>query len=358
MSSFEEDVESAIPGMFYMFAGTDDSETAADIPNIDTFDLPDPAGKSGGACTSALLQALYRDEGEEDVTYTWLQTLEIMRDKIGDMGLTQVPKLSSSKPIDVNEELFIVPPECEGTKRALLVGINYVDEESRLSGCHNDVRNMKYYLMDYLGFERQNMLILEDDDLHHFPTKQLILDGLRTLAQVSQPGDVIFIHFSGHGSQVVDRDSNEGDGFDEVLIPGDYKDSGPIFDDEIYHLFVTQVQAGVNVVAVIDCCHAGTAMDLPYVCQAGDEEIHVDDTFRMPVDGSGGIKERSMKTSGKKKKKKKKDNGEEAPKKKKKKKKKPLEGEEDDEDAEEEREPESDKKKKKKGFFGFGKKKK
>jgi len=359
MASFEEDVESAIPGMFYMFAGAHDSQTAADISNIDAFDLPDPAGKSGGACTSALLQALYRDEGEEDVANTWLQTLEIMREKIEDMGLTQLPQLSSSRPIDVNEELFIVPPECEGTRRALLVGINYVDEESRLSGCHNDVRNVKYYLMDYLGFERQNMLILEDDDLHHFPTKQLILDGLRTLAQISQPGDVIFIHFSGHGSQVIDRDSNEGDGFDEVLIPGDYRDSGPIFDDEIYHLFVTQVQAGVHVVAVIDCCHSGTAMDLPYVCQAGEEEIHVDDAFRMPVDGSGGIKERLMKPSGKKKKKKKKDkdNGEEAPKKKKKKKKKPVEGEEDDEYAEEEREPEADKKKKKR-FFGFGKKKK
>jgi hypothetical protein len=195
--SFDEQVESAIPGMFYMFAGADDSQTAADISNIDTFDLPDPAGKSGGACTSALLQSLYRDEGEEDVRHTWAQTLEMMRDKMEEMELTQVPQLSSSRPIDIDEELHLVPPDCSGTKRALLVGINYVDDENGLTGCHNDVQNVKFFLMDYHGFERENMLILADDDKHHVPTKQIIIDGFRRLAEISKPGDVIFIHYSG-----------------------------------------------------------------------------------------------------------------------------------------------------------------
>jgi hypothetical protein len=195
--SFDENVESTIPGMFYMFAGADDSQTAADISNIDTFDLPDPAGKSGGACTSALLQSLYRDEGSEVVNYTWAQTLEIMRDKMEEMELTQVPQLSSSRPIDIDEELHLVPPDCSGTKRALLVGINYVDDENGLTGCHNDVQNVKFFLMDYHGFERENMLILADDDNHHVPTKQIIIDGFRRLAEISKPGDVIFIHYSG-----------------------------------------------------------------------------------------------------------------------------------------------------------------
>lgn len=176
--------------------------------------------------------------------------------------------------------------------------------------------------------------------------------------------------FVGHGSQFY-----EADGFNEVLLPGDYRDSGPVFDDEIYHLFVTQVQAGVHVVAVIDCCNPGKAMALPYVCHAGEEEIYQDDTFRMPVDGSGGIKERISKERKKKKKKKDKGKGKDKDddkdsNKKKKKKKKPKETEEsmeayDDgkkhrqkDDEDEEDRPKNKGKKKIKGFFGFGKKKK
>ena len=32
------------------------------------------------------------------------------------------------------------------TKRALLIGINYFGQNGQLSGCHNDVDNMKNYL--------------------------------------------------------------------------------------------------------------------------------------------------------------------------------------------------------------------
>lgn len=77
-----------------------------------------------------------------------------------------------------------------------------------------------------------------------------------------------------------DRDGDEEDGYDEILIPGDYKESGQIVDDEIYQHFVTQVPPGVHVVAMIDCCHSGTAMDLPYVCNVGDGAIHPKDGYR------------------------------------------------------------------------------
>lgn len=162
-----------------------------------TFELPDPAGKAGGACTSALLQTLYRDEDEDDIRYTWAETLELMREKIEEIGLNQQPQLSSSRPIDVNEELHIVPPDCEGTKRALLVGINYEGEHNALTGCQKDARNVKEFLINVCGFERENMLILMDDGKHHQPTKQLIEDGLTRLAEISEPGDCIFFQFSG-----------------------------------------------------------------------------------------------------------------------------------------------------------------
>jgi hypothetical protein len=183
---------------------------------------------------------------------------------------------------------------------------------------------------------------------------------------------------------VIDENADEEDGFDEILIPADYRDNGPIFDDELYHLFITQVQPGVHVVAVIDSCHSGSAMDLPYICNVGDEEIHRDELFKMPIDGTGAAKKRKTKAKKKKKKKEKDPSKKEKdptkkekdPTKKKKKKKKPkdsdaeealmedqeqYDGEEDaandDEDANVEEEREAEPKKKKK-LFGFGKKKK
>jgi hypothetical protein len=197
MSSFDDDVESVIPAMIYMFSGADDSQQSAEVSNVKTFTLPDPAGKAGGACTSALLQTLYRDEADDDIRYTWAETLELMREKIEEVGLTQQPQLSASRPIDVDEEIHIVPPDCEGTKRAMLIGINYEGEPNALTGCQTDARNMKEFLMKVHGFERENMLILMDDDKHHPPNKQIIMDGFRRLTEISEAGDVIFIQFSG-----------------------------------------------------------------------------------------------------------------------------------------------------------------
>lgn len=90
----------------------------------------------------------------------------------------------------------------------------------------------------------------------------------------------------GHGGQIPDEDGDEEDGYDEILIPGDYKESGQIVDDWIYSEFVSKVKAGVHVVAIVDCCHSGTAMDLPYVCNVGEHEIRRDDGFKMPVSGA------------------------------------------------------------------------
>ena len=188
--SYDEQVQDVIPGMFYMFAGAEDNQQACDVSNVRGFELPDPAGKSGGACTSALLQTLWRDEEDDTIRYTWAETLELMREKIEEIGLTQVPQLSTSRPIDVHQQVCITAPRMDnehddedddsdedsggnksgGTKRAMLIGVNYTGEDNALTSCHNDVRNMKDFLMSVHGFDRSNILIMIDDGNHHEPT--------------------------------------------------------------------------------------------------------------------------------------------------------------------------------------------
>jgi metacaspase-1 len=136
-SSFDKQVEKEIPAIFYMFAGADDAAQSQEVDNVGTFALPDPAGKHGGACTAALLQVVYNDEADDTVDLSWTETLALMREKIAEIGLTSVPCLSSSRPIDVNETMQIVPDGYEGTKRAMLIGINYVGQKGELKACWN-----------------------------------------------------------------------------------------------------------------------------------------------------------------------------------------------------------------------------
>lgn len=44
--------------------------------------------------------------------------------------------------MDIHEKFHIVPEDNEGTKRAVMIGINYEGQEGELSGCHNDVKHV------------------------------------------------------------------------------------------------------------------------------------------------------------------------------------------------------------------------
>ena len=76
-----------------MISGSHDSQTSADVYNTGKFQLPNPAGRAGGACTSALLQVLYNN-GVAAGTMSWVQCLRSMRTALNNMGFDQVPQLT------------------------------------------------------------------------------------------------------------------------------------------------------------------------------------------------------------------------------------------------------------------------
>lgn len=147
--------EDLIPADVRMLSGCQDAQTSADVGNVSQFSLPDPAGRAGGACTSALLKTLYH-EGGEDMSF--VQVLTAMRATLSSGRYSQIPQLSASRKMDINEPFQIV--QGGGTRRALLVGINYVGQKGQLSGCHNDVGNIKDYLTERQGFDESNITVL------------------------------------------------------------------------------------------------------------------------------------------------------------------------------------------------------
>ncbi|KAF9145784.1 Ca(2+)-dependent cysteine protease [Mortierella sp. GBA39] len=156
---------------------------------------------------------------------------------------------------------------CQGRKRALFIGINYFGQSSELRGCINDVKNIKTFIMKNYGFKEEDTISLTDDqqDSSRIPTHANILAAMRWLVNDARPDDSFFFHYSGHGGQAKDEDGDEDDGYDETIYPVDHEAAGVIVDDEMHAILVHPLPAGCRLTAIMDCCHSGSALDLPYI---------------------------------------------------------------------------------------------
>ena len=145
------------------------------------------------------------------------------------------------------------------TKKALLVGINYIGTSSELYGCINDVLNVKEQLLKY-GFKEDDITLLTDLT-EVKPTRVNIIRYLLDL--ILSGATNLYFHYSGHGTQSIDVSTDERDKRDEAICPIDYTVSGLIIDDELRGL-LSCAQTGQNLFAVFDSCNSGTCMDLAY----------------------------------------------------------------------------------------------
>lgn len=162
----------------------------------------------------------------------------------------------------------------KGRKRALLVGINYKRTPGArcLEGCVNDCRWMWEMLKRNFGFCDEDIWVLTDEPVdivgnvkRFTPTKRNILNGMKWIVNGATPGSHCFWSFSGHGGRVRDTNGDEEDGWDETILPVDFPSAGEIVDDDIHEIMVKGLCRGARLTAVMDCCHSGTGMDLPYV---------------------------------------------------------------------------------------------
>lgn len=156
---------------------------------------------------------------------------------------------------------------------ALLVGAStYTNLEERywLRGPANDVRLVQTYLTQNapVPFDAANVMMLADGvEGAGQPTLQGIRDAFAALAAKLEPGDFVYLHFSGHGTQAPALDpATEIDGLDEMFLPidiGPWSDTvgnvtNALVDDEIGQLIGALRATGATVWAVFDACHSGT----------------------------------------------------------------------------------------------------
>ncbi|OMJ12727.1 Metacaspase-1 [Smittium culicis] len=165
---------------------------------------------------------------------------------------------------------------CQGRKRALLIGINYTNSKFKLRGCINDVHRMKKFIMEHFQFKESDMVILTDDQKNpnRLPTRNNILKAMKWLVSDAKKNDSFFFHYSGHGSRVEDADGDEIDGEDETICPVDFEENGQIIDDDMNAIMVRPLPPGARLTAVFDCCHSGSALDLPFTYGASGKLKH------------------------------------------------------------------------------------
>jgi hypothetical protein len=148
------------------------------------------------------------------------------------------------------------PQDTQGTKRALLIGINKYKSLPRLQGSLNDIETMRQILLTRWGFSEANIMTVIDEAA----TRVGMLAALEQLVKESKPNDTVYVHYSGHGSQVEDLNGDEPeDHLDETLVPQDGRTGAvrDITDDELDAIFA-RMRAKTAFI-VLDSCHSGTA---------------------------------------------------------------------------------------------------
>lgn len=169
-------------------------------------------------------------------------------------------------------------------KKALCIGINYRGQRHELRGCINDARHIRDFLIRFWDYKEEDIVMLTDDstDPRRRPTRRNVIEAMLWLVEDARPNDSLFFHYSGHGGQTRDKDGDEVDGYDEVIFPVDFKQNGHIVDDEMHLIMVKPLPTGCRLTALFDCCHSGTALDLPYYydCRGRLRGSHVTKQWR------------------------------------------------------------------------------
>lgn len=170
----------------------------------------------------------------------------------------------------------------------LLIGVTYPNTNSYLPGCDNDILEV-YKFLKGCGYDKFDVLCDTDifkknDEIVEtsIPSYKNIVSSLFNMVYWGRknPEGKIFLHYSGHGTQVGDKNwvfdrkyrrwrREEDDGKDECIVAGDM---GLIKDDQLKWLF-SYLPSTVSLFSLMDSCHSGSAFDLKYYLKSSNNSV-------------------------------------------------------------------------------------
>ena len=178
------------------------------------------------------------------------------------------------------------------TKRALVIGLGEQQDKAwnKING-DKDVPLVQAMLKN-AGFKSVTTLV------NRQATKVGIVRAFKRMTASCKHGDVVYIHYSGHGQQMTDVHNDESDGLDECWIPYDacrkasatYHGEKHLTDDELnvyLNAIRNKIGAKGKLLVVIDACHSGDGT------RGDDEDIvrGVEDTLKVDSLNARGLYE-------------------------------------------------------------------
>ncbi|MCP4291010.1 MAG: DUF4384 domain-containing protein [bacterium] len=152
------------------------------------------------------------------------------------------------------------------TKRALIVAISQYDrggpDDWWNLNSSGDAEAISALLQRRFGFDAENILVLSG--IEETTSAKIITAFEQWLIKATKPGDIVYFHYSGHGTEIPDDNGDEIDGLDECLVPSDYisrhDGSANIRDDRLADLLdQLDSREPASVTLTFDCCYSGTA---------------------------------------------------------------------------------------------------
>lgn len=188
--------------------------------------------------------------------------------------------------------LLLSLPVTTQIKRALVIGLG--DQQDKAWNKINGDKDVPFVqaMLKNAGFKSVTTLV------NRQATKVGIVRAFKRMTASCKQGDVVYIHYSGHGQQMTDVHNDEKDGLDECWIPYDacrkasatYHGEKHLTDDELnvyLNAIRNKIGAKGKLLVVIDACHSGDGT------RGDDDEIvrGVEDTLVVDSQYARGLYE-------------------------------------------------------------------
>nr|KYP64030.1 Metacaspase-9 [Cajanus cajan] len=137
---------------------------------------------------------------------------------------------------------------------------------------------MKETLVKRFGFDPNNIELLTDapDSCSSLPTGANIKQALTNMVDGAEAGDVLFFHYSGHGTRIPSKKRAHPFRHEEAIVPCDFN----LITDLDLRELVNKLPKGASLTIFSDSCHSGGLIDKEKEQIGPSSMVHQNTTLR------------------------------------------------------------------------------